>query len=79
MFVNARREKQSKYWLWSLIIFLFHRSLVSAVILPHEYCIAWNIVHPSCGGFAGGLAPTAGSGGIISPARGVRGKARVQG
>jgi hypothetical protein len=59
-------------WLWSLIIFLFHRSLFSAMFIPHEDCTPQNIVHPStCGG--GGLQ------GGDPPRMGVRGTSGERG
>jgi hypothetical protein len=56
-------------WLWSLIIFLFHRSLFSAVFIPHEDCTPLH-----AGGLQGGLSPSARSGGLIPPVGGSGGK-----
>jgi hypothetical protein len=67
-------------WLWSLIIFLFHRSLFSAVFIPHEDFTPWKNVHPSmrggCGGRSsgGGLPPCRGLG-QAGPSMGFKGKA----
>jgi hypothetical protein len=44
-------------WLWSLIIFLFHRYLFSAMFIPHEDFTPQNNVHPSMWGVAGGISP----------------------
>jgi hypothetical protein len=52
---------------------MFHRSLFSAVFIPHEYCTPRNTVHPSTwGGCRGGLPPLQGPGGSC-PLVGVRG------
>jgi hypothetical protein len=51
-------------WLWILIIFLFHRSLFSAMFIPHEDCTTQNTIHPSMwGGCRGGFPPLQGPGG----------------
>jgi hypothetical protein len=44
-------------WLWSLIIFLFHRYLFSTMFIPHEYCTPHNIHTRPCRGVAGGDFP----------------------
>jgi hypothetical protein len=54
-------------WLWSMIIFLFHGSLLSTMFIPHEDCTPRNIVHPSTQGVVGGTCPLAGSGGKRVP------------
>ena len=61
-------------WLWSLIIFLIHRSLFSAVFIPHEVFTPQKYVHSSMWGIAEGGTPSAGSGASIPPAGGSGGK-----
>jgi hypothetical protein len=61
-------------WLWSLIIFLIQRSLLSAVFIPHEVFTPQKYVHSSTWGSAEGGTPSAGSGGAIPPAGGSGGK-----
>jgi hypothetical protein len=61
-------------WLWSLIIFLIQRSLLSAVFIPHEVFTPQKYVHSSTQGSAEGGYPLAGSGGSIPPAGGSGGK-----
>ena len=44
-------------WLWSLIIFLMQRSLLSAVSIPHEVFTPQKYVHSSTRGSAEGGYP----------------------
>jgi hypothetical protein len=70
-------------WLWSLIIFLIQRSLLSAVFIPHEVFTPQKYVHSSTRGSAeggyplcrvrGGYPPRGGLGASGPPA-GVRGQ-----
>jgi hypothetical protein len=48
------------YWLWSLIIFLIQRSLLSAVFIPHEVFTPQKYVHSSTRGSAEGGYPLCG-------------------
>jgi hypothetical protein len=50
------------YWLWSLIIFLIHRSLFSVVFIPHEDFTPQKNVHSSTRGSARGVTPLRGPG-----------------
>jgi hypothetical protein len=50
-------------WLWSLIIFLIHRSLLSVVFIPHEVFTPQKYVHSSTRGSAEGGYPLCGVGG----------------
>jgi hypothetical protein len=62
---------------------MIHRSLFSAVFIPHEYCTPHNIVHPSTWGFymgsfpplqgLGGSSPQLGGPGESRPPAGVQG------
>jgi hypothetical protein len=61
-------------WLWSLIIFLIQRSLLSAVFIPHEVFTPQKYVHSSTRGSAEGGYPLCGVGGAIPPAGGSGGK-----
>jgi hypothetical protein len=61
-------------WLWSLIIFLFHRSLFSVMFIPHEDCTPQNIVHPSMWGGCRGDFPPCGVRGAHPPGWGVWGQ-----
>jgi hypothetical protein len=70
--------KQNKGWLWSLIIFLIQRSLLSAVFIPHEDFTPQKYVHSSTQGSAEGGTPSAGSGGL-SLDGGFRGKQALGG
>jgi hypothetical protein len=56
-------------WLWTLIIFLIHRSLFSVVFIPHEYCTPLHM------GGLGGISPPVGSRGKQPPLVGVQGEA----
>jgi hypothetical protein len=47
-------------WLWSLIIFLIRRSLLSAVFIPHEVFTPQKYVHSSTRGSAEGGYPLCG-------------------
>jgi hypothetical protein len=47
-------------WLWILIIFLIHRSLISAVFIPHEVFTPQKYVHSSTWGSAEGGYPLCG-------------------
>ena len=47
-------------WLWSLIIFLIQRSLLSAVFIPHEVFTPQKYVHSSTRGSAEGGYPLCG-------------------
>jgi hypothetical protein len=59
-------------WLWSLIIFMFHRYLFQPCLYPMK-TVHLGILHiPTHGGVAGGACPPCG--GIISMARGSGGK-----
>jgi hypothetical protein len=60
-------------WLWSLIIFLIQRSLLSAVFIPHEDFTPQKYVHSSTWGSAEGGYPLCGGGpirGVLSPPAG---------
>jgi hypothetical protein len=64
-------------WLWSLIIFLIQRSLLSAVFIPHEVFTPQKYVHSSTRGSAEGgyplcgvRSPRGGSGGKRAPSGG---------
>jgi hypothetical protein len=70
-------------WLWSLIIFLIQRSLLSAVFIPHEVFTPQKYVHSSMRGSAEGgyplcgvqgLSPRLGGLGASGPPTGVRGQ-----
>jgi hypothetical protein len=61
-------------WLWSLIIFLIQRSLLSAVFIPHEVFTPQKYVHSSTWGSAEGGTPSVGFGGAIPLAGGSGGK-----
>jgi hypothetical protein len=70
-------------WLWSLIIFLIQRSLLSAVFIPHEVFTPQKYVHSSTRGSAEGGYPLCGVRGPIprlgglgasGPPAGVRGR-----
>jgi hypothetical protein len=61
-------------WLWSLIIFLIQRSLLSAVFIPHEVFTPQKYVHSSTRGSAEGGYPLCGVRGAIPPAGGSGGK-----
>jgi hypothetical protein len=58
--------------LWSLIIFLIQRYLVSAMFIPHEGFTPEKNVHSSTRWSVGGVTPTAGSRGSIPPVGGPR-------
>jgi hypothetical protein len=62
-------------WLWSLIIFLIQRSLLSVVFIPHEDFTPQKYVHSSTRGSAGWVTPSAGSRGAIPPTGGFGGEA----
>jgi hypothetical protein len=59
-------EFETYYWLWSLIIFLIQRSLLSAVI-PHEVFTPLKYVHSSMQGSEEGGYPLYGVRGGLSP------------
>jgi hypothetical protein len=61
-------------WLWSLIMFLIQRSLLSAVFIPHEDFTPQKYVHSSTRGSAEGGYPLCGVRGQ-SPWRGFGGEA----
>jgi hypothetical protein len=65
----------STCWLWSLIIFLIHRSLFSVVFIPHEDFTPQKYVHSSTWGSVEGGTPFAGSRGPVPPAGGFGGEA----
>jgi hypothetical protein len=62
-------------WLWSLIMFLIQRSLLSAMFIPHEDFTPQKYVHSSTWGSAEGGYPLCGVRGAYPPSWGVRGKA----
>jgi hypothetical protein len=66
-------------WLWSLIIFLIQRSLLSAVFIPHEVFTPQKYVHSSTRGSAEGGYPLCGVRGGYPPGWGVWGQAGVRG
>jgi hypothetical protein len=66
-------------WLWSLIIFLMQRSLLSAVSIPHEVFTPQKYVHSSTRGSAEGGYPLCGVRGVHPPGWGVWGQAGVRG
>jgi hypothetical protein len=82
---STKSENESTTcWLWSLIIFLIQRSLLSAVFIPHEVFTPQKYVHssmrgsteggyPLCGVW-GGYPPRLGCLGASRPPAGVRGK-----
>jgi hypothetical protein len=61
-------------WLWSLIIFMFHRSLFLAVFIPHENCTP---LHAGGRGVVGGAYPPCRVWGQAGPRRGFGGEAPV--
>jgi hypothetical protein len=61
-------------WLWSLIIFLIERSLLSAVFIPHEVFTPQKYVHSSTQGSAEGGYPLCGVQGGYPPRCGVWGQ-----
>ena len=65
-------------WLWSLIIFLIQRSLISAVFIPHEVFTTQKYVHSSTRGSADGGYPLCGVRGAYPPCWGVWGQAGPQ-
>jgi hypothetical protein len=65
-------------WLWSLIIFLMQRSLLSAVFIPHEVFTPQKYVHSSTRGSAEGGYPLCGVQGGYPPGWGVWGQAGPQ-
>jgi hypothetical protein len=65
-------------WLWSLIIFLIQRSLLSAVFIPHEVFTPQKYVHSSTRGSAEGGYPLCGVRGGYPPGWGVWGQAGPQ-
>jgi hypothetical protein len=65
-------------WLWSLIIFLIYRSLLSAVFIPHEVFTPQKYVHSSTRGSAEGGYPLCGVRGAYPPGWGVWGQAGPQ-
>jgi hypothetical protein len=65
-------------WLWSLIIFLIQRSLLSAVFIPHEVFTPQKYVHSSTRGSAEGGYPLCGVRGVHPPGWGVWGQAGPQ-
>ena len=65
-------------WLWSLIIFLIHRSLLSAVFIPHEVFTPQKYVHSSMQGSAEGGYPLCGVRGAYPLGWGVWGQAGPQ-
>jgi hypothetical protein len=58
------------YWLWSLIIFLIQRSLLSAMSIPHEVFAPRSMYSLPRGGVQRGGTPFAGSGGKRAPSEG---------
>jgi hypothetical protein len=66
------------YWLWSLIIFLIQRSLLSAMFIPHEVFTPQKYVHSSTWGSAEGGYPLCGVRGVHPPSWGVWGQAGPQ-
>jgi hypothetical protein len=66
-------------WLWSLIIFLMQRSLLSAVFIPHEVFTPQKYVHSSTRGSAEGGYPLCGVRGVHPPGWGVWGQAGPSG
>jgi hypothetical protein len=65
-------------WLWSLIIFLIQRSLLSAVFIPHEVFTPQKYLHSSTRGSAEGGYPLCGVRGVwgqAGPQRGFGGEA----
>jgi hypothetical protein len=60
-------------WLWSLIMFLIQRSLLSAVFIPHEDFTPQKYVHSSTRGSAEGGYPLCGVRGAYPLGWGVRG------
>jgi hypothetical protein len=68
------RNKESFCWLWSLIIFLIQRSLLSAVFIPHEVFTPQKYVHSSTRGSAEGGYPLCGVRGGYPPGWGVWGQ-----
>jgi hypothetical protein len=65
-------------WLWSLIIFLIQRSLLSVVFIPHEVFTPQKYVHSSTRGSAEGGYPLCGVRGVHPPGWGVWGQAGPQ-
>jgi hypothetical protein len=65
-------------WLWSLIIFLIQRSLLSAVFIPHEVFTPHKYVHSSTWGSAEGGYPLCGVWGGYPPSWGVWGQVGPQ-
>ena len=63
------------YWLWSLIIFLIQRSLISILFIPHEVFTPQKYVHSSMRGSAEGGYPLCGVWGQAGPQRGFEGEA----
>jgi hypothetical protein len=60
-------------WLWSLIIFLIQRSLLSAVFIPHEVFTPQKYVHSSTRGSAEGGYPLCEDLGASGPPTGFMG------
>jgi hypothetical protein len=61
-------------WLWSLIIFLIQRSLLSAMFIPHEVFTPHKYVHSSTRGVQRGGTSSSGSEGSRgkrAPSRGL--------
>jgi hypothetical protein len=65
-------------WLWSLIIFLIQRSLLSAMFIPHEVFTPKKYVHSSTQGSAEGGYPLCGVWGGYPLGWGVWGQAGPQ-
>jgi hypothetical protein len=73
-FTNPGSTGSNSYWLWSLIIFLMQRSLLSAVFIPHEVFTPQKYVHSSTRGSAEGGYPLCGVRGGYPPGWGVWGQ-----
>jgi hypothetical protein len=62
---HPEKSRGMDCWLWSLIIFLIQRSLLSTMFIPHEVFTPQKYVHSSTWGSAeGGVPPLRGLGGL---------------
>jgi hypothetical protein len=71
-FPSGVNDGKSGCWLWSLIIFLIQRSLLSVVFIPHEVFTPQKYVHSSTRGSAEGGYPLCGVRGVAGGSGGKR-------